>query len=112
MLAGWARKPPPSASIASRHPERSSSRARVPCCGGLRPLLEPALLGLFGLDPGLVADQPQEREVGVDLAAEHGFEVELDVCLAGEADVVAQQPQGRPLETMPHRCSWERFSSS
>ena len=40
-----------------------------------------------------MAAEPEQREVGVGLAREHRLEVELDVRLAGEGDVVAQQPQ-------------------
>ena len=36
--------------------------------GGLVPFLQPALFRLVGLDPGLVAEQPEQHEVGVDLA--------------------------------------------
>ena len=63
------------------------------CVRSLGPALEPALLGLVGLDAGLVADEPEEHEVGVDLAGEHRLEVELEVRLAGERDVVAQDAE-------------------
>ena len=61
--------------------------------GGLRPLLQPALGRAFGFDPRLVAQQPEQGEVGVDLAVHHRFEVELHVRLAGQAGVVAEDPQ-------------------
>ena len=43
--------------------------------------------------PRLVAQQPEQREVGVHLAIEHRLQVELDVGLAGQANVVAQDAQ-------------------
>ena len=74
--------------------------------GGLGPPLEPAVLGFGGLDPGFVADQPQQREVRVDLAAEHRLEVELHVSLAGEADVVAQHAQDQAVGDDPPESVW------
>ena len=55
----------------------SVERAGAVLAGGAGPAFEPALLGAVGLDAGLVADEPQQHEVGVDLAGEHRLEVEL-----------------------------------
>ena len=49
--------------------------------------------GGVALDAGLVAEEPEELEVGILAALEHGEEVELDVGLAGEGDVVAQDAE-------------------
>ena len=57
------------------------------------PAFEPAGLGWGALDAGLVAEEPEELEVGILAAFEHGEEVELDVGLAGEGDVVAQDAE-------------------
>ena len=63
--------------------------------GGGEPAFQPAVVppARGGLEAGLVGEHPEEDEVGVDLALEEGLEVELDVGLAGEADVVAQEAQ-------------------
>jgi hypothetical protein len=45
------------------------------------------------VDAGLVAQPPQQCEVGVDLAVEHRLEVELDERLPGQADVVPQDAE-------------------
>ena len=94
----------PSAVIAVSTPARSLSSARVP--RDLAPALEVAA-GLarqatsasrrLALHPALMGDQPEEREVGVGLAVEDRLEVELDVGLAGERRVVAQDAQGQPV---------------
>ncbi len=60
-------------------------------------MLQPALLRALGLNPGLMAAQPQQREVLVGLARHDRLEVELDVGLARERDVVAQQPQRKAV---------------
>ena len=44
-----------------------------------------------------MAQEPEQGEVGVDLAGHHRFEVELDVGLAGQAGVVAQDAQAAPV---------------
>jgi len=64
--------------------------ARAPASRLLRPALEPALLRPLRLQAGLVAEEPEEDEVGVDLALHHRLQVELDVGLAGEGGVVAE----------------------
>ena len=120
-LAGWARKPAPSASIASSTPSRRRSSARVPgSAATLRPPLEPAAVGRALVGPRTAASwcagEPEQREVGVDLAGEHRLEVELDVGLAGERRVVAQDAQrpavARRSPTEPLRArlrsSWTR----
>lgn len=61
------------------------------------PPLEDALLGLLPLHPRLVADEPEEDEVGVDLALHHGLEVEFDVGLAREAGAVAQDAEAQTI---------------
>lgn len=68
---------------------------------GLAPPLKPALFGFGGLHPGFVAVEPQQREVGVDLATQHRLEVELHVRLTGEADVVAQHAQDQAVRDDP-----------
>ena len=89
-------------------------RAGAVLAGGAGPALEPAVLGALGLDARLVADEPEQHEVGVDLAGEHRLEVELEVRLAGERDAVAEhaehepvgddppQPLGRAVEQLLH----------
>lgn len=61
------------------------------------PALQPAGLGAGGLHPALVADEPEQGKVGVDLAGHDGLEVELQVGGAGQAGVVPQGPQARPV---------------
>ncbi|HWQ34037.1 MAG TPA: hypothetical protein VNQ79_14400 [Blastocatellia bacterium] len=71
-------------------------RARALFLGGLRPLLQPARFDSFAfahLNARLVAEEPQQREVGVQLAVHHRFEVEFDIGLPRQADVVAQDAQ-------------------
>ena len=58
-------------------------------------------LGSLGLDARLVAEQPEQGEVGVDLARHHRFEVELDKGLAGQAGVVAQDAQAQAVGDEP-----------
>jgi len=50
--------------------------------GFLRPLFEPAKLSAFAFNAGLVQQEPEQREVGVEFALHHGLEVELDERLA------------------------------
>src|SRR5687767_15110572 len=64
--------------------------ARPLVTSGYYPALEPAFGGMLGLDARLVADEPQEREVRIDLALHHRFQVELNVRLARERRVVAE----------------------
>ena len=61
------------------------------------PGLEVAVRGLRVLDAALVADQPEEAELGVLLAVHDRLEVELDAGLAGQAVVVADEAQGRTV---------------
>ena len=50
--------------------------------------------------------QAVERgEVLESLLFDDGLQVEFDVSLAADERTVAQQTQGLPLVTMPHRCS-------
>ncbi|MCC6129686.1 MAG: hypothetical protein IT186_07130 [Acidobacteria bacterium] len=65
--------------------------------GDLGPLLQPTGGGLLALEARLMAEQPQHAEVGEGIALHHGFDVELDVGLAGEALVVTQQPQAQAV---------------
>lgn len=69
--------------------------------GRPRPALEPALPGLLALDARLVGEEPEEDEVGVDLALHHGLEVELDEGLASEARVVAEEAQPEAVRDEP-----------
>ena len=48
-----------------------------------------------------MAHQPQQAEVGVELAGQHGFQVELDVGGARQAGVVAQDPQPQAVAGEP-----------
>jgi len=57
------------------------------------PALQPALFGPAGLDARLVAEKPEQDEIGIDLALHHRLEVEFNPGLAGEADIVAQDAQ-------------------
>ena len=50
-----------------------------------------------GREPGLVADQVEQDEVGEQLAVEDGRQVELDVGRADQGGGVAQQPQHRAV---------------
>ncbi len=64
--------------------------------GDLGPLLQPAGLRPLGLARGEargVGHEPEQDEVGIDLAGEHGLEVELEEGLAREGLVVAQDAQ-------------------
>ena len=57
------------------------------------PPLQPALLWPVCFEAALVADHPQDGEVGEDLAGEHRFEVELDVGGSGQAGVVPKEAE-------------------
>ena len=75
---------------------QEAKRAGAEPFGLSRPLLQPAGLGpapgarheARGMDR-----QPQQDEVGVDLAFEHRLEIELEECLAGQRLAVAQHAQ-------------------
>jgi len=60
---------------------------------GPGPAFQPALLQAFTLNPGLMADQPQQREIGICLSLHHGFEVEFHISMAREAGIVTQDAQ-------------------
>ena len=90
--------------MASCTPSRSASRARVPCsAASCDQRSSQQLAGVCGasasapLHPALVADQPQQGEVGVELALHHRFQVKLHVGGAGQADVVAQDAQAQAV---------------
>src|SRR2546425_2998710 len=68
-------------------------RPRALLLGSTRPLFKPECFRTFGLYSRLVAEQPQQHKIGVDLAIHHRFQVELDVSLACEAHIVAQDTQ-------------------
>src|SRR6266568_4940027 len=71
--------------------------------GGMRPLLQPALGGSFGLHSRLVTEQPQQDKVGIDFAVHHRFKVELNVGLACEAHIVTQDTQLQSIRNdAPH----------
>ena len=64
--------------------------------GDLGPLLQPAGLRPLGLarrEARGVRHEPEQDEVGIDLAGEHGLEVELEKRLARQGLVVAQDAQ-------------------
>src|SRR2546425_9501660 len=44
-----------------------------------------------------MAEQPEHDEVGIDLALQHAFEVELDVGLTRQADAITQQAQAQTV---------------
>jgi len=71
--------------------------ARALLLGDLGPALQPLRFGLVAFQPRLVAHQPQHGEIGIDFAAEHRFQVEFQVSLAGQAGVVAQHPQAQAI---------------
>lgn len=61
------------------------------------PPLEPQVLRAVTLDARLMADEPQEREVRIDLAVHHRLEVELEVGLTGKARVVAEEAESETV---------------
>ena len=63
----------------------------------LRPAFQPALFGLLPGDARLVAEPPEQREVGVQLAVEHRLQIELDERLPAEPDVVAQDAESQTV---------------
>ena len=68
--------------------------------GHLGPLLQPAGLRALALarrEARGVGHEPEQDEVGVDLAGEHGLEVELEEGLAREGLVVAQDAQAQAV---------------
>ena len=68
--------------------------------GELGPLLQPAGLGPLALarrEARGVGHEPEQDEVGIDLAGEHGLEVELEKRLAREGLVVAQDAQAQAV---------------
>jgi hypothetical protein len=69
--------------------------------GGLGPPLKPWRSRVLGFEPGLVGHQPQQDEVWVDLVSHHGLEVELHVGLAGEGDVVPEDPEAMTVRDHP-----------
>ena len=75
--------------------------------GRFFPAFQPVLLGLFALETGLVADKPQDEELGIEVAIEHGLKVELDEGQTGESDIVAEQAQ---IETVGHDAPKVRFA--
>src|SRR6266566_1977669 len=68
-------------------------RARTLLMSGPRPFLQPALFRLFSLHARLVAQQPQQYKIGVHFAAHHRFQVKLNIGLARETHIVAQNAQ-------------------
>jgi len=71
--------------------------ARALLAGLLGPLLQPTQGGTLALDPGLMAQEPEQAKVRVQLAVHHGGEVELHVGLTGKTDVVSENPQLEPV---------------
>ena len=69
--------------------------------GELGPLLQPAGLGALGLalggEAGGVGAEPEQHEVGEDLAGKHGLQVEFQEGLARKGLVVAQQAQAQAV---------------
>lgn len=58
-----------------------------------RPFLEPARLRSLGFDAGLMAEEPEQDKIGVDLAVHHGFKVKLHIGLAHQAHVIAEDSE-------------------
>ena len=83
--------------MACSTPVRSWSSARWPWSAAkLAPLFQVARCGAavaLDREPGLVADQVEQHEVGEQLAVEDRLQVELDVGGADQRGRVAQQPQ-------------------
>jgi len=48
---------------------------------------------LLALEAGLVANEPQDEELGIEVAIKHGLQVELDVSQTGEGNIVSEQTQ-------------------
>ena len=71
--------------------------ARALILSGPGPPLELAVSRTLGLDTRLVAKQPEQREVGKDLARHHGLEVEFDKGLARETCVIAEDAEGAAI---------------
>ena len=65
--------------------------------GFLRPFFQPAEFSAFAFNAGLVQQEPEQREVGVEFALHHGLQVELDERLAREGDVIAEQAQAQAV---------------
>ena len=78
----------------------------------LTPLFEPEVLRLATFYPRLVAEHPQKREVGIDLALHHGFQVELNVSLAGERDIIAEDAEHQAVGKEAPRLSSRRLRNS
>ena len=99
MLCGCAKKPAPRRVDRHLHAvAQLVQRARTLLLGGLASTFRARhSFGAFAFHPRLVAQQPQQHEIGVDLAVHHGFEVELDIGLPRQADVVAQDAQLQPI---------------
>jgi len=60
----------------------------------------PRAIARFSIDlakPAGVRQEPEGREVGIQLFAEHGLQVDLDIGRPREAGVVAQDAQGQPI---------------
>src|SRR4051794_40608898 len=70
-----------------------AERARPLALRGLRPALQPTVFGSLGLKSRLMRAKPQEGEILIGLRREDRLEVELDICLACEGDIVAQESQ-------------------
>ena len=112
-IGGWARKPPPRTcngllDAIAQFIERTNALL----LGGARPLLQPALGWLLGLDPRLVAEQPEQDKIGIVFAVQDRLQVKLDIGLPGEADVFAQQAQPQAVGDNAPQVSPERFSNS
>ena len=77
--------------------------------GLLGPLLQPGALGPVGLVRGearCVGREPEQDEVGINLAGEHGLEVELQERLAREGLVVAQDAQTHAVHDDGPEMAW------
>ncbi|MEX2309820.1 MAG: hypothetical protein WD738_19775 [Pirellulales bacterium] len=67
----------------------------------LAPLLQPTIFRLVGFDSRLMAQEPEQGKIRVDLAFHHRFEVKLYEGLPGERDVVSQDAE---LQAVRQEC--------
>src|SRR2546422_947243 len=65
------------------------------------PLLQPARLGTLSFHARLVANEPEKSKVSVHFAFHHRIDVELDVRLARETPVVAQDAKLEAVRDEP-----------
>ena len=70
------------------------------CGGECGPVLQPARVGTLGgtrIEARGVHDEPEQDEVSIDLASEHGLGVELEKGLPRQGLIVTQDAQAQPI---------------